>query len=121
MPNDDGNIEVKYPREDFRRDTYFISPEAYDPDEHTLADGETWTPGEEVSADGGDSSEKEAGKDAPEPSDELLDLLSTRQANALARAGLATVEAAVSYHREEGDLTDLDDVGPGTVDALDLE
>lgn len=89
----DEMLEVVYPDEDFRRDTYFIHPDAYDPDEHELAEGET-APGEGQTLEG---------------------VVGTRQANALADAGLTTVEEALEY---DGDLTELDGVGQGTVDDL---
>jgi len=103
MPNDDGNIEVVYPDEKFRRDTYFIPPDQYDPETHTLADGEDWTPD-------GDPADTGA-----TPSDALTDVVGTRRANALAEAGLPTIEEALAY---PGDLTEIRDVGQGTVEDL---
>jgi len=80
----------------FGREFIRIDKEDYDPDEHTL-----WEDREEA-----------------QPSDELVEALGTRQANRLARTGLTTIEEALSFHRGEGDLTELDHVGEGTVDDL---
>lgn len=52
---------------------------------------------------------------ASEPSDGLKDAVGTRQANALAEAGLTTVEEALGY---EGDITELDGVGEATAEDL---
>lgn len=57
----------------------------------------------------------EEDEDAPEPSDDLKELVGTRPANALAKAGLTTIEEALAY---EGDLTDLDGVGDQTAEDL---
>jgi len=70
-----------------------ISEEEYDPEEHTLWEN----------------------RDEAEPSDQLRDILSTRQANALAEAGITSLEEAMAY---DGDLTDVNGVGDGTVDDL---
>jgi predicted flap endonuclease-1-like 5' DNA nuclease len=57
----------------------------------------------------------EGGEDSPEgaenPSEDLVELVGTKQANALAEAGLQTIEAAAGY---EGDLTELKGVGDAT-------
>jgi len=101
-------VRVKHPEPDKMgtgRSTMRIRKDRYDPDVHELADGE-----EPPKAD--------AAEDEPEPADMLVDLVGTRQANALARAGLATIDAALAYHEDEGDLTELKDVGPGTVEDL---
>jgi len=58
---------------------------------------------------------EEAAEEGPEPSDDLVELVGTRPAGALANAGLPTIEEALSY---EGDLTELDDVGDGTAETL---
>jgi predicted flap endonuclease-1-like 5' DNA nuclease len=87
-------IEVEYPDDDFRRDTYFINEADYDPDEHTLAEGQ----------------------DAPTTtSDALEELVGATAAKGLAGAGLTTIEAAQAY---EGDLTDIDGVGEATADKI---
>ena len=62
--------------------------------------------GKEASGDGEDSPEG-----AEEPSEDLAKLVGTKQANALAEAGLRTIEAAASY---DGDLTALEGVGDAT-------
>jgi len=74
----------------YGRDWIRVDEEDYDPGEHTL-----W--------------------DKREPSDQLKEVVSTRQANALAEAGITTIGEALGY---EGDLTELDGVGDGTVDDL---
>jgi len=63
---------------------------------------------------------EEAGDDPSEessggPSEELTEVVGTRQAGVLAEAGLPTIEAALGY---EGDLTDIDGVGPATAEDL---
>jgi len=59
---------------------------------------------------------EEAGDDpSGDPSEELTEVVGTRQAGALAEAGLPTIEAALGY---EGDLTDIDGVGPATAEDL---
>jgi hypothetical protein len=80
----------------YDREWVRINEADYDPGEHTRFDE----------------------REEAEPSEKLVDLLGTRQANALARAGLTTIEAAMTYHREEGDLTELEGVGDGTVEDL---
>lgn len=89
MPN---TIEVEYPDDDFRCDTYWINEADYDPDVHTRADAE--------------------------PTDELVEVVGARAANALAAAGLDTLEAAATY---DGDLTALDGVGDATAATLDAD
>ena len=58
---------------------------------------------------------EEAPEGAEEPSDDLVELVGMRQANALAEAGLQTIEAAASY---EGDLTALEGVGDATAEDI---
>lgn len=102
MPNEHGLLEVKYPDESFRRDTYFIDPEAYNPDVHDLADGER--PPDQAAA---------------EPSEALKDVVGTRQANAFAERGITELEDAQALSRDE--VVAMDGLGDGTADALGLE
>lgn len=57
----------------------------------------------------------EEAEESPEPSEDLKELVGTRPANALAKAGLTTIEEALAY---EGDLTELDGVGDQTAEDL---
>jgi len=50
-----------------------------------------------------------------EPSEDLVGLVGTKQAGALAEAGLPTIEAAASYG---GDLTEIGGVGDATAEDL---
>jgi len=58
---------------------------------------------------------EESPEGAEEPSDDLVELVGTRQANALAEAGLQTIEAAASY---DGNLTALEGVGDATAEDI---
>jgi len=50
-----------------------------------------------------------------EPSEDLAERVGTKQADALAEAGLPTIEAAASYG---GDLTEIGGVGDSTAEEL---
>ena len=80
-------------RADYSTEYERIPKEEYDPDEHTRFEE----------------------REKAQPSDQLVDLLGTRQANRLAEAGLTTIVEGLAY---DGDLTELNGVGDSTVDAL---
>lgn len=108
---DDGStgeyVTVKHPDPEALsggRDTMRIRADRYDSDVHELAEGE--------------DPPSSTDEDTPDPDEALVDLVGGRRANALARAGLTTIEGALAYHDEDGDLTDLDGVGDGTLEAL---
>jgi hypothetical protein len=85
-------------RADYSTDFERIPAEAFDPEKHTRYDESA---AEEPALESGETA--------------LSDVLSTRQANALAEVGLSTLEDALAY---DGDLTELDGVGAGTVETL---
>jgi len=93
-------------------------------------DGEDYSEGDSVKMDadtarsllalGAIEEQEEAGDqdtddEVPTPSEDLKELVGTKQANRLAESGITTIEEALAF---EGDLTELEGVGPATAEDL---
>jgi hypothetical protein len=68
-----------------------------------------------IGEDAPEGSEKSPDDGTEEPSEDLVELVGAPPANALAEAGLPTIEAAASY---DGDLTEIGGVGDTTAEDL---